>query len=278
MARSFRSRRYAPRLRRRYRVKKSSLSKIKKDIMKCNFPTKVKFMGLTEKKTMFLTKTQSLDITENGKSIYLNPLDTDNIVSIMNSKQPITTNTNVRVSNWDKICILGIYIKFQPKKNVWNAGDEKNNINTVKCTYNMNNVEPADIARVPNADPQKGPIRPGFTIEQYDQLCLNQKQVFTFNSNESFTLYIPAPTTMEFGSACVLRSKTWWSLANMVSKQEGARTMEESEDETEETDENLEGVLDENDMGNFIHAGRLYFESAGANYNITINYKVALKG
>ena len=239
--------------------------------MKCNFPTKVKFMGLTEKKTMFLTKTQSLDITEDGKSIYLNPLDTDNIVSIMNSKQPIVTNTNVRVSNWDKICILGIYIKFQPKKNVWNAGDEKNNINTVKCTYNMNNVEPADIARAPNADP----ARPGFTIEQYDQLCLNQKQVFTFNSNESFTLYIPAPTTMEFGSACVLRSKTWWSLANMVSKQEGARTGEESEDET---DEDLEGVLDVDNMGNFIHAGRLYFESAGANYNITINYKVALKG
>ena len=114
-----------------------------------------------------------------------------------------------------------------------------------------------------------------FIIEQYDQLCLNQKQVFTFNSNESFTLYIPAPTTMEFGSACVLRSKTWWSLANMVSKQEGARTGEESEDET---DEDLEGVLDVDNMGNFIHAGRLYFESAGANYNITINYKVALKG
>lgn len=275
MARSFRSRRYAPRLRRRYRVKKSSLSKIKKDIMKCNFPTKVKFMGLTEKKTMFLTKTQSLDITENGKSIYLNPLDTDNIVSIMNSKQPLVDNTNVRVSNWDKICILGIYIKFQPKKNVWNANADAN-INTVKCTYNMNNVEPADIAPLPDKDPNKG--RPGFTIEQYDKTCLNQKQVFTFNSNESFTLYIPAPTTMEFGSACVLRSKTWWSLANMISKQEGARTMEESEDESEETDENLEGVLDENDMGNFIHAGRLYFESAGANYNITINYKVALKG
>lgn len=277
MARSFRSRRYAPRLRRRYRVKKSSLSKIKKDIMKCNFPTKVKFMGLTEKKTMFLTKTQSLDITENGKSIYLNPLDTDNIVSIMNSKQPLVDNTNVRVSNWDKICILGIYIKFQPKKNVWTA-DAAANINTVKCTYNMNNVEPADIAPLPGPTPNDPPIRPGFTIEQYDKTCLNQKQVFTFNSNESFTLYIPAPTTMEFGSACVLRSKTWWSLANMVSKQAGARTGEESEDESDESDENLEGVLDENDMGNFIHAGRLYFESTGANYNITINYKVALKG
>ena len=96
MARGYRSRRYKPmrRIGRRFK-KSSSLKKIKKDILKCNFPTKVKFMGLTEKKVMFLTKTfdfkfnsdATADVqTPVGHSFILNPLDTDNIESIMGIK------------------------------------------------------------------------------------------------------------------------------------------------------------------------------------------------
>ena len=63
MARGYRSRSFRPgrRMGRRLLKKRSSLRKIKKDIMRCNFPTKVKFLGLTEKKVMFLTKTFTID-------------------------------------------------------------------------------------------------------------------------------------------------------------------------------------------------------------------------
>lgn len=276
MARSFRSRRYAPRLRRRYRVKKSSLSKIKKDILKCNFPTKVKFMGLTEKKTMFLTHSFDANINGNGFNFYLSPLNSENIGTIYTQNHPYTVGVdadgrpitrNGRIANWDKLCILGVYIKFQPKKNVWvasaNAGP---NINTVECTYTMNNLDPN-----PPANDSLLAIDFGNKIN---------KQLFTFNSNEAFTIYVPAPTTMELSSACVHRSKTWWSLTDLVPFANGGHTLEREDDSDEEVSD--EGV-DElgNVMGNGLnmHAGRIYLRSTGgAEYNITINYKVALKG
>ena len=103
--------------------------------MKCNFPTKVKFMGLTEKKVMFLTKTMDLSIGEHeitvkdgdkeekvkvkaGQIIVLDPLNTTNVMSL--GTKPTNGDTE-RIYNWDKICILGIYIKFQPKKNIWST-------------------------------------------------------------------------------------------------------------------------------------------------------------
>lgn len=308
MARRYRSRRYRPRTGRRLRMRRSTLKRIKKDIMKCNFPTKVKFMGLTEKKVMFLTK--SFDFTfaaqadaqnhtagPEGLSFYLDPLIAENIDSILKTKTiqlqppaaqgqaPVTGN--YIVSNWDKLCILGIYIKFQPKKNMWAASDAANNINTVKCTYTMNNFPSLDEGLV-----------------KYDKECLSSKQVFTFNSNEAFTMYVPAPTTMCSTSPCVYKSKTWWALADLAKNIGGGSdfiTGDESEGESESEGEDggngLGNAMDEDvEMGNtadpyfctpkvsdgvykpYIHAGRVHLESAGASYNVTINFKVALKG
>lgn len=160
------------------------MSRIKRDILRCNFPTKVKFMGLTEKKVMYLTDTFKINFN-NGKSFYLSPLNTDNIETIMKFDQQIQ-GTAARVSNWDKLCILGVYIKMQPIKNMFQggAGDQ---ISTVTCTYTMNNVEVA---------PQGV-----FSASQFDDFNKKNKQVFTFNSNEAFTIYVPAPTTMEMNSS-----------------------------------------------------------------------------
>lgn len=305
MARRYRSRRYRPRLGRRLRLRRSTLKRIKKDIMKCNFPTKVKFVGLTEKKVMFLTANTQINLKGgNGISFYLDPMSTENLSSIL-KEAPFgddddDAGTHARkftIANWDKICILGIYIKFQPVKNTWvaNGADE---INTVKCTYTMNDFPYWDKAQ----------------CIEYDKECKSSKQIFTFNSNESFTMYVPAPTTMCSDSPCVHKSKTWWALANLVAtipvnsagniviSDEEEEDDSESEGGQEGGQQGMSRGMEEDDMigatkGNlyycspevstpkntvddkpYIHAGRIHLESTGAKYNVTINYKVALKG
>ena len=195
------ARRYRKRLFRRRRglprSRKAKMAKIKRDILRCNFPTKVKFLGLTEKKVMYLTNTFSKNLN-GGFSFYLCPLDTENISSIMDFSKVIGEK-QCRMANWDKICILGIYIKMQPVQNMFGGGNDSR-IKTVKCTYTMNNVNPGD-ANVPPED--------------FDAENIKNKQVFTFNSNEAFTIYVPAPTTMDMSSPVVHKSKTWWSLTDL---------------------------------------------------------------
>lgn len=262
MARFYRRRRFGRRLRRAFKSKKTSMARIKKDIMKCNFPTKVKFMGLTEKKVMFLTQTFDVNlVTGNNNSdtheIILDPMAASN----WNSLYGLSSEN---VYNWDKLCILGIYIKFQPKKNMWDG--QHGDISPVKCTYNMN-VVPLDLAGA----------------NSYDETCLDYKQAFTFNSNESFTMYLPAPTTMSSDSPCVHRSKTWWALANIrkhlvVGNIPITGERIEKDDNVSEDDVPEYGIGPGSADNPYIHAGRLFLQSDSANYNITINYKVALKG
>ena len=249
------------------------MTRVKKDIMKCNFPTKVKFMGLPEKKVMFLTKTFSVKISgEKAKatSIPLSPMDASNIESI---QKTLTIGKDAaRAFNWDKMCILGIYIRFQPNRNDFNAAavdktnGEKdplaNAIVPIECTYTLNNASTS-------------------LMSQYDALNMPNKQVFTFGSNEAFTIYIPAPSTMETISATVHRPKTWWSLADLsewgVTYKESKRQFVFDEDSSEEGDDY--GAVVGN--GNLMHAGRLALRAlagSSASYNITINFKVALKG
>jgi len=282
-------------------MRRSTLKRIKKDIMKCNFPTKVKFMGLTEKKVMFLTKSFEFTMAPangaqaaqhpNGISFYLDPLIAENLDSIMktarlNANGVVDANgTAFKISNWDKLCILGIYIKFQPKKNTWTA-DGNANINTVKCTYTMNNFPSQDAGLI-----------------GYDKYCVSSKQVFTFNSNEAFTMYVPAPTTMCSDSPCVYKSKTWWAIADLMKNTANNDPFigdEESEGEGEDggDDDGVGDAMDEeigmgqdndepyfctpqetaNKFKPYIHAGRVHLESVAASYNVTINFKVALKG
>ena len=250
-----RSRRYRPRIRRsrKFLRRRRTLAKIKKDIMKCNFPTKIKFMGLTEKKVMFLTKNVAINA---NSSFYLDIMDSDNINSIITQ---IGQDANmITYSNWDKFCILGIYIRFQPTKNTWSAGGQ-DDIAPIKCTYNMCNV-------------------PLATSAAYDANNVTRKQVFTFNSNESFTMYVPAPTTMCSNSPCVHKSKTWWSIADIRQIING--TVFQGEEDMSEDEYNDEIVgTPYGASGPGVHAGRIHLESNGAfAYNVTINYKVALKG
>lgn len=272
MARGYRSRRFrsARRIGRRYKSRKSSLARIKKDIMKCNFPTKVKFMGLTEKKTMFLTKSMTVTLNEindqnqvvtgQTRSFYLCPLNADNIDTIR-SRVPFG-NQQAVTSNWDKFCILGIYIKFQPMFNMFDGETLSKTINQVTATYTMNNVEYPQTAT-------------------YDQVNKTNKQVFTFNSNEAFTIYVPAPTTMEFNSAVVHKSKTWWSITDLGAWGQDVQDVLKAGEDTEssEDDENVGNPFNANLL---MHAGRISLSTSGNTqrvyYNVTINYKVALKG
>lgn len=273
MARRFRSRRFRPRSARRIKFRKSSLRRIKRDIQKCNFPTKVKFMGLTEKKVMFLTYQKDMSFTpgENGvsnHSMYLVPTSAENYDSIVTlvdeeSKKP----------NWDKMCVLGIYIKIQPNANTFDGSEATKKIYPVQCFYAMDSCPVDDVIN-------------------YDKGLRTYKQLFTFNSNEAFTIYVPAPTTMDFVTSVVHRSKTWWSLATLKNLEPAEYIkMDVERDDMEqrgnyrgdEDDENLIGVVPDPSIttgeGQVFHCGRLAFYCKGnANFNITVNFKVALKG
>lgn len=268
MARYYNRRRFARRVRRVRRSKRSSLSRVKKDIMKCNFPTKVKFMGLTEKKVMFLTKTMNLSIgahdkIKKGQTIILDPMNTENVASL--GSDPSTKSDSARVYNWDKLCILGIYIKFQPKKNVW-AANEADNITPIKCIYSSH-ILPTGTDN--NA-----------TVLAFEGNLVNKKQVFTFNSNEAFTMYLPSPTTMSSDDPCVHRSKTWWSLYNIGTHATSDNVQDTYDDQIEEEDEELpEYSAITGETRPYVSAGVLFLTAdSTANYNVTINYKVALKG
>lgn len=270
MARYYNRRRFARRVRRVRRSKRSALSRVKKDIMKCNFPTKVKFMGLTERKVMFLTKNFQITMGQNRatQQIILDPMAADNAKSLY-------AVFDDNIFNWDKMCILGIYIKFQPLKNTWDAGDG-NNIEQVRCTYNMNIVDITKGGQAPNQIPA-----PAIA---YDTDSLDYKQVFTFNSNEAFTMYLPAPTTMCSDSPCVYRSKTWWALANIKAHVtddpdfiKGGMIEDDMVSDEEDAPE-FSAIFPGNADRPYICAGRLFFTSVAAKYNVTINYKVALKG
>lgn len=272
MARGYRSRRFrsARRIGRRYIAKKSSMARVKRDIMKCNFPTKVKFMGLTEKKVMFLTNNlqvainrpagENIAATGRTRSFYLCPLNTDNIRTIMKPDQDAAGDA-ANFSNWDKICILGVYIKFQPIINMFDGANGAKIIHPVTATYTMNNV---NLANAP----------------AYDQANKENKQVFTFNSNEAFTIYVPAPTTMEMNSAVVHKSKTWWSLTDLVAFANDIQDIRGEEDDCDD-DDDCDQLGNPYNPQNFMHGGRISLDVADGgqvNYNVTINYKVALKG
>lgn len=293
MARGYRSRRFRPgrRMGRRLLKRRSSMARIKRDIMKCNFPTKVKFMGLPERKVMFLTTNGNILLNGNNPQILpLQPLECPNISSIMNPTSLGENRPTIKLTNWDKICILGIYIKMQPVKNQWTGaaagqGQAADTINEVQCTYTFDNC----------------PVNQAPT---YDSRNINNKQIFTFNSNEAFTIYIPAPPTMQrmesmqlnvagvqgnvvipqISDCVVHKSKTWWSLADLKVQAFGnfqnvrGEDEDEDEDEDEEDEANI-GTPYGNTFSPILHAGRLFFRSNGvAQYNVTINYKVALKG
>lgn len=305
MARYYNRRRFARRVRRMRRSKRSSLSRVKKDILKCNFPTKVKFMGLTERKVMFLT--ESVDMaTTNGKEIILNPMNASNIDSIMhsvtkyipvNGAQQPPSAYSVNYSNWDKMCILGIYIKVQPKKNTWDANGA-GNITPVKCIYSQNTLDLVTYQTYTQNAAGQWVRGPNYGPLNYDNDSLSLKQVFTFNSNEAFTIYIPAPPTMSSMDPCVHKSKTWWSLVNIKKNLVNNNYINSVENDEEESQFRAYGEEDDDDedvpvLGSgpvqpqvaaqddrsYIHAGRLYFVSAAAaEFNVTINYKVALKG
>ena len=259
---------------RRYFRKSSSklLKRVKKDILKNNFPTKIKFIGLPEKKIMFLQATQTVTIpADTGKTLILNPLHTSNVNTLYDS-MTVNNNPNIKICNWDKICVLAIYIRIQPNMNMF-TGAGASVIRPVKCYYSINN----------NVD---GPVA---NINAYNAALLNKKNIFTFNSNESFTLVLKGPSSMSTATPSIHKSYSWWSIAD--SKKESIVDndhpilKDENEEEEEENVTNEDEVDDYGDVfgnGILFHCGSIYFKPVGdgsnVTFNISISYKVALKG
>lgn len=236
-------------------------------------------MGLTERKVMFLTYQKELTFITGGTqenpgihdhSMYLVPSLASNYKSIVGEwtfVQDQNTNYPCRLPNWDKMCVLGIYIKIQPVANTFDGSAASKQIYPVKCFYAMDSC-------------------PRVQLSEYDQELYPYKQVFTFNSNEAFTIYLPAPTTMDDTTAVVHRTKTWWSLAGVKVPAEADVITGVEENEADYDNDSMdedqindfEGSIRKSE-GSWFHCGRLAFKCDGdAKFNVTINYKVALKG
>lgn len=294
--------------RRRYTPRKSrSLRRIKKDILKCNFPTKIKMIGLPEKKTMFLT--HQTDLVTAGpaskKILYLYPTECENLKTLYRTNTMFKESKDTidsYLANWDKYCILAVYIKIQPQANVFDGSDGKTII-PVKCYYAMNNNVSfyPEKKTVDNKDYEvfvKG-HKPKDILEQYGHDLLIEKPVFTFNSNEHCTFVLRAPNTMETDTPVVHKKYQWWSLVDQALITENERVFSGSkteaydlkektamEDEEESEDDGIDVMPLSTPIAPLrtselpaIHCGHLYFESdSPVKLNVTINYKIALRG
>lgn len=283
--------------RRGYGARKSrTLKKVKRDILKCNFPTKVKFIGLPEKKTMFLTDQQTIVTADSGdtsqnKVLYLYPTKCENIKTLY-KQQNITLGDNAApalFANWDKYCVLAVYIRIQPEANIFDGSAGKS-IVPIKCYYAMNNN------LVFNSQATIADVSLKNVTELYGKELLLEKPIFTFNSNEHCTFVLKAPQTMQSDQPVVHKKYEWWSLVDQALfddvKYSGAdiptqsSIHEESEEEEEEEPDDTIVPLStplitlRSNYLPIIHCGHLYFDSGKTpvKLNITINYKIALRG
>ena len=288
--RRYRRLRRIPRIRRR-RFRGAALRRVKKDILKCNFPTKVKFIGLPEKKVMFLTEQGVIDTEGNNGTLYLYPTRCKNIrtlckVSVLDNNGPtINPERKAIISNWDKYCVLAVYIRIQPLANMFDGTNSA--IVPVKCFYSMNNNV---VFKGQAGDERTANIQ---LVDEYNKQMLVEKPLFTFNSNEHFTFVLRAPQTMQTDTPVIHKRYTWWSLVDQAiielgntnfsgGKYSGNPIMEEIEPEESEF------LPFSTPLVNFrstelpaVHCGHLYFtteDGTPVKLNATINYKIALKG
>lgn len=279
---------YKPRRRvsRRYLKKKKLMARIKKDINKCNFPTKIKFVGLPEKKVMFLQETINLEKMSTGimegtgtnikekkysgpVSIILNPMNCDTTTLF---KTIAVSGNDVECPNFDKFTILGVYIKMTPNANNYAPGQS---LRPISCFYALN---------TPSYDTS---ITTSTT--KFDYATRGLKQKFSFNCNENFTFFLNRPQTMDLDSPVIYKAGTWWSLGELKesSRKLPAETIQSRRrEEIEEDYEEEEDVESTGIQGNKVemNCGRLFFwsenseDSVSIPYTMTISYKIALKG
>lgn len=289
--------------RRGYGARKSrTLKKVKRDILKCNFPTKVKFIGLPEKKTMFLTDQQTIVTSGNGvkKTLYLYPTKCPNIKTLYREerfqigkdKDDNPISAGALFANWDKYCVLAVYIRIQPEANIFDGINKS--IVPIKCYYAMNNNLVFDESAAPQTI---NGIEVKRVVDNYGEHLLLDKPIFTFNSNEHCTFVLKAPQTMQSDQPVVHKKYEWWSLVDQAllddKKYSGAKTGNQVDEESEEEGENQEEELDDtvvplstplislrSDYLPIVHCGHLYFDSGvtPVKLNVTINYKIALRG
>lgn len=257
--------------------------------MHVNFPKKIKLIYLPERKTMFLKHSEQLTVTHAGTPLVLYPTKTENVESIINSYTFNTTSGSTittRLGNWDKYCVERVYIQIQPKMNNYDGSNDRSSIFPVSCFYAINNnvAMPQDNTQTAITD---------VLANTYDNASLKYKHLFTFNSNESFTFVLETPSTMSTDSPKIHGKRAWWSLADQqifgVTEGQWRSTNMEDDGVGEDVD-----VIDDNigvinspfvsrGLAPAVHCGRLYFAaepniSTGITFNITLNYKVSLRG
>lgn len=292
--------------RRGYGARKSrTLKKVKRDILKCNFPTKVKFIGLPEKKTMFLTDQQTIVTSGNNqnKVLYLYPTACENFKTLYRDEELFPNNNSINsiLANWDKYCVLAVYIRIQPNANIFDGSDGKK-IVPIKCYYAMNNnldygygkddVNGGDDQEVDEDATVNGHLM-SEVLDEYGKRLLIDKPIFTFNSNEHCTFVLKSPQTMQSDTPVVHSKYQWWSIVDQAILTRGEYRFSGSRDQQVE-DDGDDGSDKEGELCPLgtpitplrpmnlpaVHCGHLYFDSGNTevSLNITINYKIALRG
>ena len=217
---------------------------------------------------MFLQKEETLSLIANSNDkriMYLEPLNCPNVKTLYSNSTFELNGANKKIWNWDKISILAIYIRIQPRRNNFAGGNNaEDSIAPIKCYYALNNL----IAEGDNNQ------------KLYDEDLLDSKNLFTFNSNESFTIVIKAPSTMSQNSPCIHKAYTWWSIADINSNTDSPIFKNENNFEGDDSSDEYENYG--NPLANNkdkVHCGYLYFKTTvTCSFNVSVSYKVALKG
>lgn len=150
---------------RRLRIRSRSRRSIRRDLDKIGYPTHVKFIGFTQRKT-FLLKTESTTATIKDKSIlyYLDPRESPKWVKYIGEKDDIKYQT---------FSVKKIYVRITPIANTFTTAAH---IPQLKMTYHY--------------------YLPGTNTSDVKEVLATQseyKDEYVFDSNKSITFVIRKP-------------------------------------------------------------------------------------
>ena len=154
---------------RRLRIKSRSRRSIRKDLDKLGYPTHVKFIGMSQKRTFLLRKNSAVgDLDANGRAIfYLDPRESDDWKDYMGENDKI---------RYQLFSVKRIYIRITPQNN----------------SYSGTNVIPQFRLTYHNFIPS-GPENAGIYI--LNQSKFKESYVFDATKSVTFVLKNPRPCT-----------------------------------------------------------------------------------
>lgn len=232
---------------RRLRIKSRSRRSIRKDLDKLGYPTHVKFIGMSQKRSFLLRKNSAVgNLDKNGRAIfYLDPRECNDWKDYMGSDKDI---------RYQLFSVKKIYIRITPQNNSY-SGD--NVIPQFKLTYH--NFIPSG-------------------AENAVDYITNQakfKESYVFDANKSVTFVLKNPRPCTGVIANRPRSDILYSYitANTEGATGGGGVNQQYYDDGDDMDEDVEAVY----TPAFNYGILLLEGDGGKSFKIQVSYKVTGK-